>query len=200
MTDETTNPQHAARESFSGKTMTETQFQTAWAISGIINEEIKQSGSFIEALTDYSHAFARPERFDAMRGEKMIRDIYSARFDQSMNQTREGLKVAEDNMPDIAKTRALDCAESIGQLIEKAPTQPFYKAYDRAAVTLAKELNITQLGAKAMMKDAFQQQHGAALYETGKALEEKFHTPVREAEKEARIAERTTSRTQSQQR
>uniref|UniRef100_UPI0026245742 hypothetical protein n=1 Tax=uncultured Sulfitobacter sp. TaxID=191468 RepID=UPI0026245742 len=82
----------------------------------------------------------------------------------------------------------------------KAPTQPFYKAYDRAAVTLAKELNITQLGAKAMMKDAYHQQHGTDLYEKGKALEEKFHTPVREAEKEARIAERTTSRTQSQQR
>lgn len=198
MTTDTTDPQQKARESFSGKGMTETQLQTAWAISQIVREEIQQSGSFIETLTDYSHAFSRPERFDAMRGEKMLRDIYEARFDETMNATRERLKTAEEHLPDIAKTRALDCAESVGQLIEKAPTQPFYKAYDRAAVTLSKELGITQLGAKTLMKETFQQHNGADLYETGKAQEEKFHKPVREAEQQARKAEQTQARSQTQ--
>ena len=188
----------AARESFSGKTMTESQLQEAWAISGIIHGDIQKTGSFVEKLTDYTHAFARSERFDAMRGEKIIRDIYSARFGETMNQTREGLKAVEENLPDIAKTRALACAEIIGTLIQKAPTQPFYQAYDRAAVTLAREFGITQTGAKALMKETFQTHHGEDLYQRSKAIEDAYHKPVREAEIASRKAEKLQTRAQSQ--
>lgn len=187
----------AARDSFSGKTMTETQLKQAVAIADILHAEIHQSGSFIEQLTDYGHAFARNEKFDAMRAEKMIRDIYTATKDQSLNQTREGLVAAKENLPDIAKTRALDCAESIGQLIEKAPTQPFYMAYDRAAVTLSAEFGITQLAAKTMMNEVFEQRHGKELYAHGKQLEEQFHKPARAAEIAARKAEQQPIRSQS---
>ena len=180
----------AARESFSGKTMTETQLKQA-----IIHAEIHRSGSFIEKLTDYAHAFARSEKFDAMRGEKMIRDVYTATHGQSVNQTREGLAAAKENLPDIAKTRALECAESIGKLIQAAPTQPFYKAYDRAAVTLSREFGITQNAAKEMMQDVFNQHHGTKLYAHGKALEAQFHAPVREV---ARNAEQQPVRSQAQ--
>lgn len=190
----------AARESFSGKTMTETQVKEAVAIADILHAEINDSGSFIEKLTDYAHAFARNERFDAMRAEKIIRDVYIATRGQSMNQTREGLKAAEENLPDIAKTRALDCAESIGGLIEAAPTQPFYKAYDRAAVTLSGEFGITQNAAKEMMQDVFKQHHGTELYAHGKALEAQFHAPVREAARNARKAEQQPSHSQMQSR
>ncbi|MEP2473395.1 MAG: hypothetical protein ABJH45_17865 [Paracoccaceae bacterium] len=83
-------------------------------------------------------------------------------------------------------------------MIEAAPTQPFYKAYDRAAVTLSAEFGITQIAAKEMMKDAFKQHHGTELYAHGKAVEEKFHTPVREAARQARNAEQQPVRSQSQ--
>ncbi|WP_187432188.1 hypothetical protein ROLI_013160 [Roseobacter fucihabitans] len=151
-------------------------------------------------VAEYAHAYARNERFDAMRAEKIIRDIYIAIRGQSMNQTREGLKAAEDNLPDIARTRALECAESIGGLIQKAPTQPFYKAYDRAAVTLAGEFGITQVGAKELMKDVFEQHNGKELYAHGKQLEEQFHVPVREAARNARKAEQQPSHSQMQSR
>ena len=187
----------AARDSFSGKTMTEGQLKEAVAIANILHGEIHQSGSFIEKLTDYAHAFARNERFDAMRSEKIIRGIYTATQGQSMNQTREGLKAAEEALPDIAKTRALDCAETIGQLIQASPTQPFYQAYDRAAVTLANEFGVTQNAAKALMKDVFEQHHGKDLYAHGKEIEEAYHKPVREAEIASRKAEQLQTRSQS---
>lgn len=179
----------AARDSYSGRTLTESQFQKAWALAGVFNDEIRRTGSFIEPLTDYAHAYARAEKFDALRGETILRDLYKERFGETMNQTREGLLAAEAALPDIAKTRALDCAEAIGELIRKAPTQPFYKAYDRAAVSLSAELKITQVAAKALMKDAYEAHHGRDLYEVGKALEKEHHLPVREAEIAARKAE-----------
>lgn len=187
----------AARESYSGRTLTQSQFKETWAISSVINQEIQKTGSFREKLTDYAHAFSRNERFDALRGETIIRDIFTARYQQSMNQTREGLMACEEALPDTARTRALACAETIGELIQKAPTQPFYQAYDRAAVTLSKELDITQSGAKSLMKDEYQANHGRDLYEVGKELEEAYHRPVREAEIAARKAEKLEIRTQS---
>jgi len=190
----------AARESFSGKSMTETQLKQAVAIADIIHAEIQQSGSFIAQVTDYSHAFARSEKFDAIRAEKMIRDVYTATQGQSMNQTREGLLAAENTLPPEARTSALVCAESISALIEAAPTQPFYMAFDRAAVTLSDAYGITQNTAKAMMKDVFAQHHDKDLYAHGKQAEEKYHKPAREAEMAARKAEQQPTQAQSRAR
>ncbi|MEM6758179.1 MAG: hypothetical protein AAF601_01735 [Pseudomonadota bacterium] len=188
----------AARETFSGKTMTDTQIKKAMGIAVVIEAEIQRSGSFKGDLTDYAHAFARNEKFDALRGETMIRDTFTARYGMSMNQMREGLLEAEQNLPETARTRALACAETIGDLIQKAPTQPFYQAYDRAGTTLSKELGITQNAAKSLMSEMFAQQHGKELYAHGKEVEEAYHTPVREAEIAARKAEKLQSQTHSQ--
>ena len=107
---------------------------------------------------------------------------------------------AEENLPQPAKTRALDCAEAIGDLIQAPPTQPFYQAYDRAAVTLANELKITQPGAKALMKEVFQEHHQKELHEHGKDIEEAYHKPVREAAIAERKAEKLQSRSQQRSR
>ncbi|MEL7444325.1 MAG: hypothetical protein AAGK02_00755 [Pseudomonadota bacterium] len=214
MTDAMTNPidttapavpdheagRQAARESFHGRGLTDGQFQEAWAIAGIIHGKIHQTGSFRDPLTDYAHAFARAQKFDALRGEAIIRDVYAGRQGQTMDQTRKQLDAAAEALPDIAKTRALDCAEAIGQLIQAPPTQPFYKAYDRAAVTLAKELNITQTGAKALMKEVFEAHHQKDLYAHGKEIEAAYHKPVRDAEIAERKAEQSQSRSRSQSR
>lgn len=186
----------AARESFSGKSMTDTQLQKTHAIAEILHAEIQRSGSFKEGLTDFAHAFSRSERFDALRGETMIRDIYQASYGQTLNQTREALLAAEENLPEQAMGRALESAEAIGEMIQAEPTQPFYQAYDRAAVTMAGEFGITQNAAKGLMADAFKQRHGRELYEHGKEVEDAYHKPVREAEIAARKAEQLQSRNQ----
>ncbi|MEM8760274.1 MAG: hypothetical protein AAGE83_08140, partial [Pseudomonadota bacterium] len=184
----------AARESFSGRTLTESQFHEAFAIAGILNGEIAKSGSFREKLTDYAHAYARGERFDAPKGEAILRDIYQGRYGETLNATRERLIGAEEQLTPTDRTRALVHADSIAQFIENGPTMPFYQAYDRAAVTLADELKITQTHAKALMKETFKHATGRDLYDDGKKREEAHHRPVREAEIAARKAEQSPSR------
>lgn len=193
----TEHPLQAARETFSGKTMTDTQLTKAHAIAGILNAEIHRSGSFKEALTDYAHAFARGERFDALRGETMIRDGYQARYNKKLNQTREAMLAAEKNLPDTARARALDCAKAIEGLIQQAPTQPFYQAYDRAATTLSAEFGITQVAAKTLMKDTFAKDQGKDLYAHGKEVEAAYHRPAKEAEIAARKAEKLQTHARS---
>ena len=198
----------AARESFSGKTLTESQFKEALAISGIINREIHKSGSFREKLTDYSHAYSRSAKFDAMRGESTIRDIYTATYGETMNNARETLLERENALtasPEVqsqTQVQALRSAEAIGPMIQQGQTQPFYKAYDQAATELSQTLKITQSGAKALMKDAYKAAHGRDLYEASKEVEDAYHKPVREAEIAARKAEKleTESQTRSQNR
>jgi hypothetical protein len=188
----------AARDSFNGRGLTESQFREAWNIAGIVHSEIKTSGSFRDKLTDYAHAFARGERFDALRGEATLRDVYAGRYDQSMNQTREALIANEKALSTAAKNRALTAAENVAILIQEGPTRPFYQAYDASSVTLAQELNITQNAAKSLMKDAFQTTYGRDLYEHGKEIEEAYHKPVREAEIAAYKAEKLQNQSQSQ--
>lgn len=192
----------AARTSFSGKTLTESQFQNAWAISGIVHTEIRKTGSFRDTLTDYSHAFARGEKFDALRGETIIRDVYQGRYALTMNQTREALMGREKDLllDQNTQAHALQYAEKVPELIKEGPTQPFYKAYDQAAILLSRDLNITQSGAKALIKDAYQNAHERDLYEAGKEVEEAYHKPVREAEIAARKQDQLESRGQTQSR
>jgi hypothetical protein len=179
----------AARDSFNGRGLTEAQFQKAWALAALLHTEIHQSGTFREALTDFSHAFARGEKFDAMRGEAIVRDVYGGRYDQTLNATREALQKAQENLPVTALAQVLAAADSIIPMIKEGPTRPFYHAYDVAAVTLSRDLGITQAGAKSLMKEAYQAQYGQELYAVGKAVEKEVHTPVREAEIAARKQE-----------
>lgn len=179
----------AARQSFSGKGLTEAQFDKAWALSSILHAEIQERGTFREALTDFSHAFARGEKFDALRAEGVIRDVFAGRYGQSMNQLREGLKSNLEGLPETAKAQALTAAESIEGMIKEGPTRPFYQAYDAAAVTLSEELTITRDGAKALMREAFKETHGRELGDHSKEIETAYHKPVREAQIAAHKAE-----------
>ncbi|OIQ26167.1 MAG: hypothetical protein BM562_16635 [Alphaproteobacteria bacterium MedPE-SWcel] len=186
-----------ARDSFSGRGLTDTQFAEAWALSGIIHGEINRSGSFHEKLTDYAHAFARNERFDAMRSEAILRDIYKGRYGETMNQTREALLTQEEQLPQTAQARILVHAESIAPMIQEGPTRPFYQAYDAAAVSLSGEIGIAQTSAKALMKDAFQRKYGRDLYEAGKEVEQAYHKPVRDAGNAPRKVEQLPSRSRN---
>ena len=155
-----------------------------------MHRNIRTSGSFVEKLGDYSHAFARAEKFDAIKGETIIRDIFKARYGLSMNQMREGLLAREKEIKDTIKEPAIEHARALEPLIRDGDTMPFYKAYDQEASKMAKNFGITQSGAKAMMKEAYQEIEGRELYDTGKALEEKYHLPHRDAEKQQREAAR----------
>lgn len=192
----TTNTAHqengiqAARESFTGKTLTEAQLDESWNLAGIMERSIRRSGTFSEKLTDYSHAFARTEKFDQLKGETIIRDIFKARFGQTMNQMREGLMEREAQLGPDAAQEALEYARRVLDDIQQGETMPFYAASDRQAQPFAQTFSVTEVAAKKSMSAAFKEAEGKDLYEVGKALEKEHHLPTREARREARQADR----------
>lgn len=118
MTDNNQIRLNEAKASFTGKRLTASQFNESWAIAGIIEREIHNSGSFREKLTDCSHAFFRSEKIDSLKGKTIIRDIFKSRTGQTMNQMREGLMEREATLRDIGQDQALHHAHSIKGMIE----------------------------------------------------------------------------------
>ncbi len=183
-----------ARESFSGCMLTDPQFDEAMSITGIIEREINKTGKFKEKLGDYSYAFARSEKFDVMKAETIIRDLFKERTGMTMNQMREALVKREENLSDTQKRGAHIHAVEVGRMIEQGNKIPFHRAYAHHARELAIELNITETGAKKLMKEEFKNIEGKELYDTGKELEEKYYRPQIEAEKQQRIEARDQTR------
>jgi hypothetical protein len=188
----------AARQSFIGKSLTHAQFEESWALSGVMEREIRRSGSFKDKLGDYSHAFARSEKFDAMKAETIVRDIFKSRYQQTMNQMREGFKKREASLNGEQKINILSHAREIGTQIIEGTKVPFYQAFDSQAVALSGNLNITESGAKNLMKQAFKESDGQELYEWGKELEKQYYVPQLEAERTLRKAEKAQSRSRTQ--
>ena len=174
------------RESFSGRMLTNRQFDDAMAITGILEREIKATGKFKEKLSDFAVAFARTEKFDVMKAETIIRDLYKARTGETMNQTREKLMDREAALTDQEKHGAYKQAKEVGQMIEHGNKMSFHRAYAHVASDFANELGITDVAAKTLMKEAMQSVEGRDLYEWGKEQEEKYYRPQIEAEKQQR--------------
>ena len=144
-----------ARNSHIAKTLTESQWDIAADVASIINRQIQKTGSFREALTDYAHAFSRSEKFDAAKGEVIIRDVFTAQYGQTMNALRETLLNNERTLPESARESAIQSARQILHSIAQGETEPFFKAYDRESNKLAQELNITESGAKKIMVESY---------------------------------------------
>lgn len=179
------------RNSETGKTLTASQFGEVWSIAGIMHHTIAKTGAFKDKLTDYAHAFARSERFDALLGETNVRNIFAERYGETMNDMRERLQVNQEQIPDHARAQALEVAKTIEPMIKQGETMPFYKAYDRAGQQLAKTLNITENGAKGLMKDTYQEATGKDLYETCKAAEKAhYRTPQSDERAQTRAPNR----------
>jgi len=195
--DETKIPE--VRHSSTGKNLSGSQYDESWAVAEIIHRGIEKTGSFREKLTDYSHAFARGEKFDALKAEMIIRDQFKAQYGKTMNQMRLALKERQENLPETADRDALEYARMIEPLIRDGDTMPFYRAYDYVGGALAEKLNITETGAKELMTTAYRETEGRELYEFGKALEKKFIVPERDTEQQTREMkpDQTRSRTRA---
>ena len=175
-----------ARESFSGRLLTDGQFTEAMAITGILENEIRKSGTFKEKLGDYAHAFARTEKFDVVKAETTLRDLFKTRTGQSMNQMREALMEREQELPENAPDQAKQATRDIRDMIKEGDKMPFYRAYDHQAAALASDLGITNNGAKRLMTETFRSEADGELYDWGKELEDKYYRPQIEAERQER--------------
>ncbi len=176
----------AARESFSGRLLTDRQFDDAMTITGIIEREIKTSGTFKDKLGDYAYAFARSEKFDAMKSESILRDLFKERTGQTMNQMREDLVKREESITDDHRSRAYEHACEIGDLMRVGVKLSFHRAYAHQAQQFAEEIGVTDACAKRVIRDVFAEIETTDLHEWGKELDEQFYRPQIEAEKSAR--------------
>ncbi len=163
-----------ARESFTGKALTGSQFDESMGIAGIMEREIKRSGSFKEKLGDYAHAFSR--------------------YGQTMNQMRKKLMEREASLGDEDKKLAMGHALNVGTRIASGDTMPFYRAYDHEAVQLSRSIGITEKSARSLMTSEFKSHEGKELYAHGKEIEKQYHHPKLEADKQQRQAERGKAR------
>ncbi|MEL6919837.1 MAG: hypothetical protein AAFO77_02275 [Pseudomonadota bacterium] len=193
-----------ARESYLGRLLTNAQFDEAMSITGILEAEIYKSGRFKEKLGDYAHAFARTERFDVMKAESTLRDLFKARVGQTMNELREGLAAREQEirMDQPTRMHVKQATAKIATRIEEGDKITFNRAYAENAQDLATEFGITNAGAKRLMHEVHEDETGGQLYDWGKDLEEKHYRPQIEAEKAERQAQaeaRTKTRTRSSQ-
>ncbi len=178
----------AARESFSGRLLTNSQFDEAIAITGIIEQEIQRSGAFKDKLGDYAYAFARSEKFDATKSETIIRDLFKERTGRTMNQMREALINREEATTDAHRAQAYSQACAIGDLMENGIKLSFNRAYAHQAHALASELGVTDAFAKRLMRDEFAAAEESELQDWGKELDATLYRPQIDAEKEKREA------------
>lgn len=185
----------SARESFSGRLLSDPQFDEAMTITGIIEKEIQKTGRFKEKLGDYAFAFARTEKFETHKAEVAIRDLFKERTGMSMNEMRELLVKREETLSETQKRSAFTAALQVGKMIEEGDKISFHRAFSHEARTLGSDLNITDLGAKRLMGEQFEAVNGEKFYDWGKEQEKKFYTPQIEAEKQARKAGQSQQQT-----
>lgn len=191
------------RESFSGRPLSDAQFDNVRAVTGIIKRKIHRNGAFLDDLRDYAYAFARTEDIEPIRAETIIRDIFKAQYGQTMNQMREGLAERESKLTKAQTGLAYDFALATGKMIEDGDKISFNRAFNHQAAQLAREFGITDAGAKRLMKEEFKAAEADLdFYEWGKDIEERFYRPQIEAEKEQRERgqERDSGRARSRSR
>lgn len=187
----------SARESFSGRLLTDRQFDEAMAITGIIEREIATTGAFKEKLGDYAYAFARSQKFDAVRAESVIRDLFKERTGQSMNDMRKAFAERAEKLTDEQKRTAYDHACGIGDMVENGNKISFYRAFAHQAQTMANAIGVTDAYAKSLMVEEFRAVESTELFDWGKQLDEQFYSPQIEAEKAEREASRERGRSRS---
>lgn len=176
------------------QSLTGSQNDESGAIAEIMQRTIRKQGKFKDKLSDFAHAFARTENFDQPWAEIVIRGQFQAKFGQTMNDMRKDLMEREDNLTPAGREDALHYAHTIAACIQDGETMPFWRAFDDAGAALAVKLDITESGAKMLMKEVFLEVEQKDLYEYGKDVEKRFHTPVREAQRASRETERGAER------
>jgi len=186
-----------ARESFSARLLTERKFEDAMAITG----RIKETGKFKDCLNDFANAYARTERFDIMKADSTLRDLFKIRTGVTMNQMREALMENEqklfdrkNNPAEAERQKAYMAANEVGRMVEEGNKMSFHRAFAQEASVFANEHNITDVGAKKFISETFAETENHVFHDWGKELDEKFFRPQIKAEQKERREEKSYTR------
>lgn len=186
-----------ARESFSGRLLSDTQFDEAIAITRIVEGEIHRSGTFKEALGDYAYAYGRRQKIDVQRAENILRDLYRERVGETMNQTREKLMKREEALTDGDRGMGFEHASRIGHRVEHGNKIAFSRAYAAEAGAMANDLGITHNAARKIIAEMFEAAENFPFRDWGKELDQEHFQPQIEWEKEERARSRENGRGQA---
>lgn len=176
------------RESFSGRLLTNRLYADFVAVTKIIERGIHESGTFVDQLGDYSYAIARSQRFDAVKAETILRDLFRERTGQSMNQLREQLTKREESLTPSEKSRGLIYGAEIADSLERGNKLTFNRVLAEQAERYGDELGITHAKARSIMAEAYEAVEDGSFYDWGKELDKRFFQAQVDAEK----AERST--------
>ncbi len=185
------------RESFSGRLLTDTQFDEILAHTRIVEAEIHRSGTFKDCLGDYAYTYAKRHKADPQRAENILRDLYRERVGETMNQTRERLMKREEALTEDEKAMGYEHAVRIGERVEHGDKIAFSRAYASEAGAMANDLGITHAAARKIMAEEFEAAENLPLRDWGKELDVQHFQPQIEAEKEERARSRDNSRGQT---
>ena len=184
------------RNGYPAGTLSDPHYDEAMLITGIVERAIQSTGRFKETLNIYSVAFAHTkDKLTAIQAEKIIRDMFEARTGMKMNEMRQMFADREESLSETQKRAALPYAKEIGPMIENGDKISFHRAYAAQAKNCATELNITDLGAKRIMSEKFEEAHGLPLYDWGKDHETRFYKPQIEALKQERKQQQSQKKT-----
>jgi len=180
------------REHFSARLLRDDTFQDVMAITEIMEHEINRTGKFKEKLSEYSIALARGEKFDTMKAEGIIRDLFKERVGVSMNQMREQLVKHEETYTDADQQRTVRMPNEIKTLMEQHHKMTFQRAFSQKASELGIELGVTDHRAKTLIRNEFEQANDGKFYDYGKSLDESIYRPQIDASKQAASFNRRT--------
>lgn len=181
----------AGRESFSGRPLTNRQFEDFKAVVGIMRRHIQHSGVFTDKLSDFAYAIKRSEKFDVVKAETILRDLFKEEFGKTMNQFREELAKNEEALGADHRAQAYARACNISDMMENGDKLTFHRACADQMQQFADEHGVTHVCAYRLMNEQFLAVEGIELREWGKELDERFYRPQIEAEKAEREAART---------
>lgn len=189
-----------ARDSFSGRLLTETQFDEIVMITRILEREIFRSGSFKNKLADYCHAMSRTERIDPKRIETSIRDIFKDRVGKTMFQLCEDLKTAEDNLSQNDKAEIIKAVEEIEYKMKEGEKITFNRALSETAQEMADRFQIKDITVIKIMAESHneaQPEGSTDFWGYGEQLDEIIYRPQIEAEKSKKSASNSGRTTRS---
>ena len=184
------------RNTYSARLLTDPQFEEFVSICTILNREIHRSGSFIEKLGIYAFAVSLTEKgISTNRAETIIRDLFKGLFDQSLDQLRQSLLKAEEELDEESIAMGFPYALEVLKMIQGkdqngrgVPPIPFHRAYAHQAALMATQLSISDIAAKKIISKQFEIFEERDFYQECKEYEARFYQGKIQAEKRKRDA------------
>jgi len=171
------------RNTYSARLLTDPQFEEFVSICTILNREIHRSGSFIEKLNIYTFAVSLTEKgISTNRAESIIRDLFKALFNKTLDQLRQSLLKAEEELDEESIAIGFPYAIEVLKMIEgkdqngrNIPPIPFHRAYAHQATLMATQLFISDVAAKKIISKQFEMLEERDFYQECKEYEARFY-------------------------